>query len=73
MALEVDVLHPEGEALVEAKAGAVEKLGDEAVRGLEVIEEGEDVARGEQGREMVGQCARTRSSRWGKARSRTRR
>ncbi len=53
MALEVDVLHPEGETLVEAKASAVEELGDEAVRGVEVVEEGEDIPRGEHGREMM--------------------
>lgn len=52
-AVEVDVLHPEGEALVEAKAGAIEQLRNEAEGGLEVVEQAEHVTGREHRREVV--------------------
>ena len=53
-AFEVHVLDPEGQALHEANAAAVEDLADEPEGGLQVIEERDDLAPGEDGREMVG-------------------
>jgi hypothetical protein len=53
-AIEVDVFDPQGEALQKAEAGAVQQFGDEAERGLEMLEEGEDVAHSEDRGEMVG-------------------
>ena len=54
MAIEVDVLHAEGEGLLEAEAGAVEELAEEAEGGLEVVEEGENVAAREDRGEVLG-------------------
>jgi hypothetical protein len=52
-ALEVHVLDPDGEALEEAKAAAIEDLADEPERGLQVVEEGKDLAPREDGGEVM--------------------
>ncbi len=43
-ALEVDVLDADGERFEEAEAAAIQDLAEEAERGLQVIEEGDDLA-----------------------------
>jgi hypothetical protein len=53
-AIEVDVLHAQGEGLHEAEAAAVEKLGDEAEGRIETVEERDDLATAEHGGEMLG-------------------
>lgn len=55
VAVEVDVLHPEGEALEQAEAAAVEDLGHEPVPRLQLIEERDDLA----SREHRGKVLRT--------------
>jgi hypothetical protein len=52
-AVEVDILDPEAEALEQAEAAAVEKLSDEAERGAEVLQEGQDVTGPEDRGEVV--------------------
>jgi hypothetical protein len=47
------VLDPDGEALEEAKAAAIEDLADEPERGLQVVEEGKDLAPREDGGEVM--------------------
>lgn len=51
VAFEVEVLHPEGEHLLHAQAGAVEELAEEAEGRIEAVKQGEDVA----AREDVGE------------------
>jgi hypothetical protein len=53
-AIEVDVLHTQGEGLAEAEAAAVEKLGDEAEGRIETVEESNDLAPAEHGGEVLG-------------------
>jgi len=53
-AVEVDVLHAEGEGLLEAETGAVEDLAEEAEGRLELLEQGHDVAAREDGGEVLG-------------------
>lgn len=54
MAFEVDVLHAEGERLLEAEPGAVEQLAEEPEGRVEVVEQREDVAAGEDVGEVLG-------------------
>jgi hypothetical protein len=54
VAVEVDVLHAQGESFLKAEAGAIQQLAEEAEGRLKAVEQGEDVAAGEDRGEVLG-------------------
>ncbi len=54
LAVEVDILDPDAQALGEPETAAVKEVGDEAEGVGEMIEEEEDLAPGEDRREVLG-------------------
>jgi hypothetical protein len=53
-AVEIDVLHPKRKRLHEAQAAPIKKLGDQAKRRAELLEERDDLAAAKDRREMLG-------------------